>query len=521
LRWIAISIIVHLLILFIPLSFIQEDTKPSIKLTYEFKRKVEEKYLERKIKEKKLKETLFLVSKPLNNKQYIFNKKTSPLYRLSEKRANDTTVEDVIYPDFCQIKAFSSFSPQVKTKAHKIRPSGKTPLLQDSFFSWGKEGIVKEGKEKMITFGKTKAFLFTQALFEPSSFKMRGKNFTSISRRGSHPKTKKATYHVRQSSPLLLILSKEKPKQPSLSKTKVPRILTSKASGKRNLRSSSLSQNFAHSASFPFLLSSKEPKIITSIEPLTSKSTSWEVLLTGNKKGVSLAIHSPGENFYHLFTPEHGLFSRYYSRIRIDIFPERSFSSKNVSSKNIITKFSPPSKSVFYWQKISSSPAHSLLLSPREGEGKVFSRLPAPIVKVSSLTREAESLSFSTANFSLPNNADIMGKSQVFPLERPDISISIADYLKSIIAIIEKNKKYPSSARKKGKEGRVGISFTLSGSGEVVNVMVVSPSEHLELNEAAKALIYKLSPLPPFPEKINKKSITLKMEVVYELKEKS
>lgn len=97
----------------------------------------------------------------------------------------------------------------------------------------------------------------------------------------------------------------------------------------------------------------------------------------------------------------------------------------------------------------------------------------------------------------------------------------INSYLKKINTIIQKNKKYPPSARMREEEGKVEIQFTLSQTGNLIEVALTSPSIYPEFNKAAKNLVDKLSPFPAFPEGVDRKSITVKMEVVYELKEKS
>ncbi len=179
---------------------------------------------------------------------------------------------------------------------------------------------------------------------------------------------------------------------------------------------------------------------------------------------------------------------------------------------------------------IFSSSKNLIIPPPKLPEGKFYHRGVAPssfsVLKMplssSSFTpdhlfKKAESIS----NFVfLPENNSPSIYNFLEPL-LPDTNYSklINSYLKEIIEIINKNKKYPSLARKKGEEGGVEVSFKLLKDGKAENVKIISPSKYAELNKAAEKLIYHLSPFPPFSSGINKNAINIKMEVIYELKE--
>lgn len=153
-------------------------------------------------------------------------------------------------------------------------------------------------------------------------------------------------------------------------------------------------------------------------------------------------------------------------------------------------------------------------LPPKEEEEKIFSPLPSlfTLVNLSKKVKSISPLLLKNKNkpiYSLPKLA----------LVNTNYSNLIKSYLKRIVEIINKNKKYPSFARQRGEEGKVEVSFKLLKNGRVEDIKIISPSRYTELNKATEKLIYNLSPFPPFPPGINKDAINIKMEVIYELKE--
>ncbi|MFA5501112.1 MAG: energy transducer TonB [Sulfurovaceae bacterium] len=58
---------------------------------------------------------------------------------------------------------------------------------------------------------------------------------------------------------------------------------------------------------------------------------------------------------------------------------------------------------------------------------------------------------------------------------------------------IKKNKHYPPAARRRGQEGTVKVSFLITPSGSVSNIVCVG--EHSILNSAAREAVYKAFPV--------------------------
>jgi len=86
-----------------------------------------------------------------------------------------------------------------------------------------------------------------------------------------------------------------------------------------------------------------------------------------------------------------------------------------------------------------------------------------------------------------------------------------------IKGLVEKNKSHFSLIH---NEGSVEVTFRLNRRGEVMDISITRASSDQELNKATKELIRSCAPFPPFPSELKQKSISLKMEVIYEYKKK-
>jgi protein TonB len=71
-------------------------------------------------------------------------------------------------------------------------------------------------------------------------------------------------------------------------------------------------------------------------------------------------------------------------------------------------------------------------------------------------------------------------------------------YLAKLLAHIERHKRYPRVARRRGLEGRVAVSFLLTGGGQVENLR--TEGGYALLGRAAEAAIHESLPLPAPPE---------------------
>ena len=83
---------------------------------------------------------------------------------------------------------------------------------------------------------------------------------------------------------------------------------------------------------------------------------------------------------------------------------------------------------------------------------------------------------------------------------------------------IARAKNYPSSARKKGQEGKAFLKFKLDKDGSVANLSIVQSSGHNLLDEAAIRAIKEAAPYPPIPDELNRSYALLKLPISFILK---
>ncbi len=97
--------------------------------------------------------------------------------------------------------------------------------------------------------------------------------------------------------------------------------------------------------------------------------------------------------------------------------------------------------------------------------------------------------------------------------------LRLREYAEKIQKLIKANKKYPPVARQHGWEGRIKVRFTINSSGRIIKTEVLSPCSYEQLNRAAEKLIKDTSPFPPFSSFWHKNSLTVEVQIVYQLKE--
>jgi len=76
----------------------------------------------------------------------------------------------------------------------------------------------------------------------------------------------------------------------------------------------------------------------------------------------------------------------------------------------------------------------------------------------------------------------------------------LQDYAQLLLAWLERHKRYPDQARKRRQEGIVTVEFAIDGEGRVVAHRVVGASGVELLDDEARSLLVRASPLPPPPD---------------------
>ncbi len=91
------------------------------------------------------------------------------------------------------------------------------------------------------------------------------------------------------------------------------------------------------------------------------------------------------------------------------------------------------------------------------------------------------------------------------------------DYLDLVRIRIESRKKYPGSARREYREGRVTLRFTVLTNGELDGIRIVKSSRDRRLDSAAKQAVRDAAPFPPPPRRFFRGEVPVELTIVFEL----
>jgi periplasmic protein TonB len=78
-------------------------------------------------------------------------------------------------------------------------------------------------------------------------------------------------------------------------------------------------------------------------------------------------------------------------------------------------------------------------------------------------------------------------------------AVSPAKWQSRLMAHLERLKRYPAAARRRGEEGVVHVRFSIDAGGNVRSANLVRSSGHPELDQAVLALVQRASPVPAPP----------------------
>ncbi len=93
-----------------------------------------------------------------------------------------------------------------------------------------------------------------------------------------------------------------------------------------------------------------------------------------------------------------------------------------------------------------------------------------------------------------------------------------ASYRDLLAAYLERYKKYPADARKRGEQGVVLVRFTIDRQGNpVAEPHIERGSGFAALDNEVLALIRRAAPLPPFPPSMDRSSLDLTVPVQFHL----
>jgi protein TonB len=90
-------------------------------------------------------------------------------------------------------------------------------------------------------------------------------------------------------------------------------------------------------------------------------------------------------------------------------------------------------------------------------------------------------------------------------------------YIATLMAWLNRYKKYPTQARRDRVQGVAVVRFTINPDGAVVSSAIARSSGHAVLDEAALDVFTRANPVPAIPESISRGPLTLTVPIEFSL----
>jgi periplasmic protein TonB len=100
----------------------------------------------------------------------------------------------------------------------------------------------------------------------------------------------------------------------------------------------------------------------------------------------------------------------------------------------------------------------------------------------------------------------------------PRRSNAIPTWKTQIVALLERNKRYPPAAQSRGEHGVAQVFFSLDRTGRVIESRVVRSSGAATLDEEALALLHRAQPFPPPPAEMPGPHVDLTVPIRFNLR---
>jgi protein TonB len=100
----------------------------------------------------------------------------------------------------------------------------------------------------------------------------------------------------------------------------------------------------------------------------------------------------------------------------------------------------------------------------------------------------------------------------------PKSSNAIPTWKTQIVALLERNKRYPPAAQSRGEHGVAQVFFSLDRQGRVIDSRVVRSSGAPALDEEALALLHRAQPFPAPPTELPGPHVDLTVPIRFNLK---
>jgi protein TonB len=154
--------------------------------------------------------------------------------------------------------------------------------------------------------------------------------------------------------------------------------------------------------------------------------------------------------------------------------------------------------------ELKQAPEGELALEqpPEVQQQRVQPRPPAPTTSVPQVITPERSLIARA-----PAEGQVVSRSNVVPT-----------WKSQIVALLERNKRYPQEAHARGEHGVVQVLFTLDRTGQLRASRVLRGSGAAALDEEALALLRRAQPFPPPPAEMPGTTVDLTVPIRFNLK---
>jgi protein TonB len=100
----------------------------------------------------------------------------------------------------------------------------------------------------------------------------------------------------------------------------------------------------------------------------------------------------------------------------------------------------------------------------------------------------------------------------------PKSSNAVPTWKTKIVALLERNKRYPPAAQSRGEHGVAQVFFSLDRAGRLIDSRVMLSSGAAALDEEALALLHRAQPFPPPPAEMPGPHVDLVVPIRFNLK---
>ncbi len=97
-------------------------------------------------------------------------------------------------------------------------------------------------------------------------------------------------------------------------------------------------------------------------------------------------------------------------------------------------------------------------------------------------------------------------------------SANISNYLGKIVSRLQRQKRYPSGAKRKKLQGTAVITFTVKSNGRVGGVRLRRSSGHAVLDREVQAMLRRAAPFPPIPKSSKRRALSLSVPITFRVR---